>query len=204
VVWSDECSIERGTGVQPQWSFVQPGPDRLLPQHVQTRRCGKSVKKMFWAAFRYGARTGLVPLDGDELAPRNGVTARVYLEVLRAFLPTVVRNGDIFMQDGAGIHRAHIIRSFFHESGITVMVWPPYSPDLNPIENLWAILKVAIYERYPELEHAPDTVETLERLIDAAKECWREVEDRIVHNLSDTMTHRVQAVLRSGGWYTKY
>ena len=84
------------------------------------------------------------------------------------------------------------------------MVWPPYSPDLNPIENLWALLKAAIYERYPKLESAPDTVETLRQLIEVAKECWRELSENILCNLSDTMPHRVQAVLRSGGWYTKY
>jgi transposase len=91
---------------------------------------------MFWAAFRHGARTGLVPLDGDEDAPRGGVSSRVSLEVLRAYLPAIIRPGDIFMQDGAGIHRAHIIRNFFGMAGLIVMVWPPYSPDLNLIENL--------------------------------------------------------------------
>lgn len=50
------------------------------------------------------------------------------------------------------------------------MSWPPYSLDLNLIENLWSVLKQTIYERYLELEHAPNTVDTLERLVRAAME----------------------------------
>ncbi|EDN05333.1 predicted protein [Histoplasma mississippiense (nom. inval.)] len=50
------------------------------------------------------------------------------------------------------------------------MPWPPYSPDLNPIENLWALLKQEIYKLHPELEHASDTVATKRALIEAAKE----------------------------------
>ena len=50
------------------------------------------------------------------------------------------------------------------------MDWPPYSPDLNPIENLWAIMKAEIYKLHPELEFVDDTEETLQALIEAAKE----------------------------------
>jgi transposase len=31
------------------------------------------------------------------------------------------------------------------------MYWPPYSPDLSPIENLWPLLKAKIYELHPEI-----------------------------------------------------
>ena len=81
---------------------------------------------------------------------------------------------------------------------------PPHSPDLNLIENLWAILKDEIYKLYPELELMDDTEATLEVLTVAAKEAWRSIEDRILYNLSITMLKRVQAVINANGWYTKY
>jgi transposase len=56
------------------------------------------------------------------------------------------------MQDGAGIHRARIASEFFNEIGITLADWPPYSPNLNPIQNLESLLKQAIYKKYLELE----------------------------------------------------
>jgi transposase len=159
---------------------------------------------MFWAGFGHGVCTGLVPLDGDPDSPCGGVTSRVIHDVYSAFLPELVEPGDIFMHDNAPVHTAGIIRQLLAEMQIEVMIWPPYSPDLNPIENLWALMKAVIYKRYPELEYAPDTEETLIQLIEAAKESWHMIDEQVLKRLSDTMPHRVQAVLLVDGYYTKY
>jgi hypothetical protein len=45
------------------------------------------------------------------------------------------------MQDNALIHKAVIIRDFLEGNSIPKLEWPPYSPDLNPIEIVWAWLK---------------------------------------------------------------
>ena len=187
----------------PVWIFLRPS-EQFKQGDVKSIRTGKSVKKMLWAAFRQDARTGLVPLDGDPESARGGVTSRVIVEVYRAFLPTIIRPGDIFMQDGATVHTARIVRAILQEMGVEVMEWPPYSPDLNPIENLWAIMKAEIYKLHPELQFALDTQETLRQLIDAAREAWHAIEDRVLYNLSVTIHCRVQAVKDAEGWYTKY
>jgi transposase len=171
---------------------------------VQPRRCGKQKSKMFWAAFGYGVRTQLVPMEGDPEAPRGGVTARVYREVLDRHLPPILGFGNIFMHDNAPIHRAHIIREWLWERGIEVMNWPPYSPDLNLIENLWALLKAEMYILYPELVSAPNNAETLDLLISCAIDTWDRIGEQLLNRLIDTMERRVKAVLDAEGWYTKY
>ena len=91
---------------------------------------------MFWATFGYNLRTSLIVLDGDPTSTRQGVTLRVIVEVYRVYLPIILLPSDIFIYNGASIHIVYIIRVILAEIGIVVMVWPPYSPDLNPIKNL--------------------------------------------------------------------
>uniref|UniRef100_A0A093V492 Transposable element Tc3 transposase n=1 Tax=Talaromyces marneffei PM1 TaxID=1077442 RepID=A0A093V492_TALMA len=80
-----------------------------------------------------------------------------------------------------------------------IMEWPPYSPDLNPIENIWAIMKTIIINDHPELQNAPDNDQTLYALIQAAKEAWQSIEIRVLKNLSNTMPNRVRAVIEADG-----
>ena len=68
------------------------------------------------------------------------------------------------------------------------MGWLPYSPDLNPIKNLWALMKGKIYELYRELERAPDDEYTLWLLIQAAIEAWHAIGERVLQILCRTMS----------------
>lgn len=135
---------------------------------------------------------------------QEGVNGQVISDLYRAYLPEVVQPGHIFMHDGAGPHRAHIVQDVLEELQIEVMIWPPYSPDLNPIENLWSVMKKQIYRLYPELERAPDTEGTRQELIKAAKEAWNTIGEQVLVKLSTTMPNRVKAVIEANGWYTKY
>jgi hypothetical protein len=84
------------------------------------------------------------------------------------------------------------------------MDWPPYSPDLNLIKNLWALLKAKIYVLYPELVGAPNNAETLDLLIRCVIDTWDRLGEDLMNRLIDTIERRVKAVIDTEGWYTKY
>ena len=48
------------------------------------------------------------------------------------------------MEDGASAHRAEATRSWQQQHYMPKLVWPPSSPDLIPIENIWTLLKQLI------------------------------------------------------------
>ncbi len=108
------------------------------------------------------------------------------------------------MYDNAPIYKAYIIRDQLQERGIEVIDWPPYSPDLNPIKNLWALLKEKMYILYPELVGVLNNAETLEHLIECVMDTQDRMGERLLNRLIDTMERRVKAVLDAEGWYTKY
>jgi hypothetical protein len=60
-----------------------------------------------------------------------------------------IHPGYIFMQDGAPGHAAASTIQDLIERGISKVSWPPFSPDLNPIENVWNWMKEWIWDRYP-------------------------------------------------------
>ena len=91
-------------------------------------------------------------IEGDKDAKRGGITAKVYIKVLRKYLPTILEHNSIFMQDNALIYIAYKVIEFFEEMGIKVIAWLLYSLDLNPIENLQKMLKAEIDRAHLKLK----------------------------------------------------
>ena len=75
---------------------------------------------------------------------------------------------------------------------------------MNPIENLWKLLKAKIIELYPELEYMKDNDTTKAHLIMAAKEAWLLLEEELLNKLALGMQNRIDALKAAQGWYTKY
>ena len=159
---------------------------------------------MFWAGIRHGVTSELTLCYGDPEAKKKGVTPKVYKEILEEELPKLMEPSIIFMQDNASIHTSKLLKEWLKEMRFEVLEWPAYSPDLNPIENLWGLLKRKIVERYPELGALPRSEASLKKLCDAATTVWLDFGQQLVDDLIDSMPRRIQAVIQSKGWYTKY
>ena len=88
----------------------------------------------FLAALRHDRIDAPWVLDG----PINGAAFRTYVE--KVLLPTL-SPGDIVIMDNLGSHRGQAVRAAIRAAGARLIFLPPYSPDLNPIEQVFAKLK---------------------------------------------------------------
>jgi transposase len=88
----------------------------------------------FLAALRHDRVEAPWLLDG----PINGESFRLYID--KVLIPTL-RPGDIVIMDNLGSHRSTAIRRALRAAGAKLFFLPKYSPDLNPIEMLFAKLK---------------------------------------------------------------
>lgn len=96
------------------------------------------------------------------------------------------------------------MKKYLESLGITWLEWPPYSLDLNPIENLWALLKAEVNKRFPELTKDGFTKVGEWKLFTALQQVWNSMGQEIINNLIESMKDRIAAVIAAKGWYTKY
>jgi transposase len=78
--------------------------------------------------------------------PINAVSFRAYIE---QFLAPTLRPGDVVVMDNLSSHKGKAIRRAIREAGAKLIFLPPYSPDLNPIEQVFAKLKHLIRAAEP-------------------------------------------------------
>jgi transposase len=91
----------------------------------------------FLAALRSDRITAPCVIDG----PINGVTFLAYVE--QVLVPTLLP-GDIVIMDNLGSHKSQAVRAAIRRAGARLFFLPPYSPDLNPIEQVFAKLKTLL------------------------------------------------------------
>jgi hypothetical protein len=215
VIWSDESSIWIGVNPQRQWVIREPG-ERHNPRYVKKTFKSAQVKVMVWACFT-GERLG--PLIVCE---EGGISTDEYEDILYDGLfsliddllqppedPKTIRivneNAFLFMQDNAPCHKSTTTLEFLNENQVPVMEWPPQSPDLNPIENLWTDLKVRFHSQFSKMfRHPSKSLEARYRYGEVLQEVWYAQGMELVDTLVKSMPRRCAAVIAAKGGWTKY
>jgi DDE superfamily endonuclease len=110
---------------------------------------------------------------------------------------TSIRGQISFQQDGAASHTSKSTKQWLQQNSIPIFPHPAASPDLNPIEPVWKILKTKIRTR----PHPPTSMDELKQ---AVKQAWDAISDEDIHTHTKHMEDRVKAVINARGGHTKY
>ncbi len=116
---------------------------RLRGRAPRGERCRAAIPHGHWktttfvAGLRLTGMTAPMVLDG----PMNGPAFLAYIE--QVLVPTL-KPGDIVIMDNLAPHKAAGVRKAIEDAKAKLFLLPPYSPDLNPIENAFAKLKALL------------------------------------------------------------
>lgn len=162
-------------------------PEEVVPQ---------SSRLHVWGAISSRGKTKLAFLEGPLNAPK-------YVKILEQFLLPAAKKqfGDekwCFMQDHATAHDAKSTQAWIREnvpSFFDSESWPAKSPDLNPIENLWAIL---------EEKCNREAIATKSGFKSQLAKTWNQLEQSTITHLIDSMPERRKALRKAKGGHIQY
>lgn len=201
VLFTDECYIwmsRRGRIWVTRAAGEEYHPDCVVPAFSRTG----SV--MVWGGIKGGDKTELVVWERNDFGNINAETyvRHVLVPVMWPFIQEHsqrqgVPMGIMAVEDGAGAHRAVYTQEHRDHYGIQRLWWPACSPDLNPIENVWQLLKDILKRRNPRPR---GTAEFKQAILEA----WAEISPEELKQLVRSMPERIEAVIAAQGGHTRW
>ena len=175
VIFTDEKIFDTNDGRRKMW--VRRGQKAAPRQKVRwAPRC------QVWGAVGVGWRY-LVILQND-----TSITSEMYIETLKEvdFPPN-----RIFQQDGATAHTARASKEYI-ESAMSELLktWPPNSPDLSPIENVWSMVQGAVDEQTPSDKPS---------LIRCVRKAWSRLSQNVIDKTVLSFDSRLKECIRLKG-----
>lgn len=202
VMFSDECAVSsaQGTGL----NFVRRHRgERYEQRNIQAVQHSGRESVAVWASFTMDGPKEIVRVQG-KLNQQQYINRILSRHVTPHFLKP--ENADyLFQQDNSPVHTAIHVTQYLERKGVKFLKWPSCSPDLNPIENYWNVLKREIGEVDLPKGSADVKKDFLWNLVQSK---WNELKEtrgpEIISNYYATMHTRLAAVRIAGGGSTKY
>jgi transposase len=176
-VFTDETAFQLFRNTVERW-YKDVRPVRRIP---------KDRTKIFaWGGFSKRGKTSLFCFT-------NIMNAEFYVNILENHIPEVqeiVGKRWRFQQDNDLKHTSRLAQSFLDKNVPELLDWPANSPDLNPIENLWNIVKRNVEKREPKNQ---------KELQCFMVEEWNSIPNSMLKNLINSMRRRCELVIESNG-----
>jgi transposase len=199
VCWSDEATFEIGYDGRNWWVTRAPGEEYLEKNLKPSFKSGRTSVGV-WGCFMDTHLGPLVILPKGARMNQRRYTEEILKPHFVPFYNKMRRKygKEVVMQeDGAKYHFAPIPAAYKNSHKVQRLEWPPQSPDLSPIENLWKRLKDRISAR----RHRIRSIEEMEI---ALQQEWARLEEEILDGLMESMPKRIDEMLKNKGGSTKY
>ena len=146
---------------------------------------------MIWGAFTGYEECPIVVMPSDKRTSADFVDV-VYEGRLSGFFYIHDDPQSLFlMEDGALMHRSNLPKQWREAHTIRKITWLANSPDLNPIENVWMILKDFV-QKETRLNNKDKLIKSIER-------AWEAISMETLEILSTSMPHQMKAIINAGG-----
>uniref|UniRef100_A0A8K9UU17 Transposase Tc1-like domain-containing protein n=1 Tax=Oncorhynchus mykiss TaxID=8022 RepID=A0A8K9UU17_ONCMY len=191
VLWSDKTKIELFGQQGKRCVWRKPNPSHQPQNTIPTvKHVGGSI--MLWGCFSLAGTMKLVRFEGM----MDGTKYREILEGNLFQSSRDLRLGQrfTFQQDNDPKHTAKATPEWFNGTHLNVLELPSQSPDLNPIENQWYDLKIAVHQQNPS---------NLKELEQFCIEEWAKIPVARCAKLIETYPKRLAAVIAAKGDSTK-
>ena len=212
-VYTDEVYLHVGP-VSRRPPVRRPPGTAFEERYLAPTFIGKPTTVQFFAAFTSIGHSQLVPLRqrkaSDRTTPKDrlGFNSSQYVHevMIPHILPLYQQMGGLdsgteTIEDGANYHTSAFTRRFRMLNGIKRMDWPPHSPDLNPIENVWSISKAHFRRRIQNPYQGPHGGEEIIRL---AQEVWEGLPWGRIYKMIDCMPAQIVALRKAHGDPTRW
>lgn len=170
----------------------RPKGERLKPKYCTPTFKFGGGGVLVWGCFSGFGMGPILLLDGI-------MDRFVYLDILKnIMLPHSEEQMPLlwtFQHDNDPKHTSKVVENWIKEQKIKKLQWPPQSPDLNPIENLWEIVNSRINREECNSTNA---------LFYQVKKAWDSINMDTIDKLINSMPNRLKEVIKNNGYSTKY
>ncbi|KAG0973798.1 hypothetical protein G6F29_012625 [Rhizopus arrhizus] len=184
VVWSDETKINRFNSDGRTWTWIRSG-ESLKSHHVKMTVKHGGGNIMLWSAITYAGVGWMCKINGN-------MDKTLYKEISEDELERD------FPNDNDPKHTSKLVKEYLEQQSYNILEWPAQSPDLNPIENMWSLLK----RRLNDYETAPKGMDELYGLV--TKVWYDLMKPEECQKVIETMPKRIMQCIKNKGHWTDY